>query len=232
MTIDKSGVDYVSAPRDYAELFRIYYPYVVSLVRKWGISEDRKEDVASEILIRFMEKGCLETFDPTMVFVYDGKERPARFRSFLSRFVIAYTRGYLERQQQLARRELQLCNVPVGEPDASGPTQWVDVYGEPIPDIADAILDMIEATETVEHWKKELAKVPRRSPADNCDLPALLDAVVEQVLEYGIWDVPKLCERFGKKTTAMHAWLWWMRANLAPIAGRKCPDRRPRTVKK
>jgi len=226
--IADNGVDYVSAPADYAELFEIYYDYVVTLVRRMGIEESRKEDVASEILLRFMERDFLAEFDPTMVFHYDGQDRPARFKSFLTKFVLIYVRGHKDKQQRQSGRELLICDRPIG---ANADATWIDVFGDAV-DGADAdVLAVLDEQALVDQLRDYVAAVPRRSQFDTCDLVKLFDAVVAQVREEGAWNVTELRRQFGISSTAMHSWLWWLRTNLAHALGRPVPAKRPRTVK-
>jgi DNA-directed RNA polymerase specialized sigma24 family protein len=133
VTAIANDVDYVSAPKNYADLFEQYYMYVVNLCAHFGIDEQNKEDVACEILLRFMERGSLEKFDPYLVFDYRGQVRPARFKSYLSRAVEMYVRGHREKNNKHSPRGPNLrrpdrCRhvrrsrrYPVGGPLRGGP---------------------------------------------------------------------------------------------------------------
>ncbi len=235
MRIADNGVDFMSAPTDYAELFQKYYRYVVILVRRCGIDDSRKEDVASDILLRFFERDFLNKFDPTMVFNHDGQDRPARFKSFLTKFVLVYLRGYKDKQFRQSSRELLLCDMPLtstrlGWPGDSNST-WLEVFGTPEPGAdTDVLADMDEQL-LVDELRAYIKQVPRRSQFDTCDLLALFDSVIRQVREQGTWNVNELRAEFNVSATAMHSWLWWLRANLAAALGRPVPAKRPRTVK-
>lgn len=232
MPIATSGVDYKSAPKNYAELFQIYYVYVVRLVHKHGIDDNHKEDVASEILTRFFERGFLEKFDPTLTFTYKGEERPARFRSFLSKFVLRYVRGHCDKQRRLASREWQICDMLLDSDYVGGAgVSWVDKYGEPEPSPEEGVLDAVMEIDLVRGLSAYLAQVPRRSAYDNCDLVALFDAIVDQVRDRGEYDIYQLSQRFGVSYTAMHTWVWWLKENLAAATGRPVPAKRARTTK-
>lgn len=226
-----NGVDYVSAPKDYAELHRIYYKYVVNLVFKHGIKQDSKEDVASEILAKFLERGFLEKFDPNLTFEYKGTMRPARFQSFLSNFVLLYVRGHQERQFRTSKRELLICDLLVGDNRHSQAETWVARYGEPIDGPEDDVLDDVMENDLVIGLRSYLADVPRRSHADRCDLVALFDAVVEQVRDRGECNLYQLSNKFNVSYTAMHTWMWWLKANLAHALGRPIPKKRPHRTK-
>lgn len=224
-----NGVDYVSAPRDYADLFRIYYEYVVAVVRRAGIEASRAEDVASEILLRFYERDFLSKFDPTLVFKYGGEDRPARFKSFLTKFVLIYARGHFDKQQRTAHREILVCNRPMGDRDT---TDWFEIFGGTVDGADLEVLEALEEKDLVQHLRAYVAQVPRRSSFDACDLVLLFDAVIDQIRTQGSWDIAALRAHFGISSTAMHSWMWWLRANLADALGRPVPAKRPRrTVK-
>lgn len=226
MAVSEAPVDYVSAPASYEELYRMYYNYVVSLVRRMGIDEDRKEDVASSILLRFYERDFLAKFDPSLVFSYNGEKRPARFKSFLSKFVIIYVRSHREKQINRARRELLICDSPIDD------SSWLDFFGGRVQGPEDDVIEMLSEQELVADLRRHLTTIPRRSVHDMCDLPAVFDVLVEQIREYGRYDVAQLKVHFGVSATSMHSWLWWLRANLAEYLRRPLPAKRPRTVRR
>lgn len=238
MTVTENDVDYVSAPSNYADLFTIYYSYVINLCGQFGIDDNNKEDAASEILTRFMERRSLEKFDPHLEFEYRGEARPARFKSYLSRAVDMYSRGIRDKQHKLARREYQINDVvPVpGQHQSewilgSANARWVEVFGEATPDPADGVHDMFDEEVEANTVRALLAQVPLRSTQDRCDLVALYDAVRIQILTYGEYDISVLKDRFQVSTTAMHSWMWWLKTNLATIYGRPVPAKRARRLR-
>lgn len=239
MTITANGVDYMSAPADYAALYRDYYLYVVNLVAKHGIDENNKEDVASDILLRMIERDILGQFDPTLTFEYEGQKRPARFRSFLGRAVTVYVRGHYDKQMRIQRRELQICDTNyshetpgtnLGPGPISTSEPWSNLYATPHEDHADGILDMIVEEKDAEGIRLYLKQVPPRSPHDTCDLVGLFDAMRIQGLAYGECDIPALEKHFGICTTTLYNWIWWLRSHLAHIYGRELPRKRARTA--
>jgi DNA-directed RNA polymerase specialized sigma24 family protein len=232
--IVNDGADFYAAPKDYAELFSKYYDFVVNLVRRMGIDESRKEDVASEILLRFYERDFLNEFDPTMTFEYQGEIRPARFKSFLSKFVLAYVRGHWDKQRRLHTREVLIVDSPIavaGHMFGHQQLTWIDVHGDPVPSSEEDIIAELNEQELVDDLRRHLKTIPRRSRFDTCDLPALFDAVVAQIRATGTWDVAVLRAQFGVSSTAMHSWMWWLRGNLSTYLGESLPAKRPRTVK-
>lgn len=233
MTAIATDVDYVTAPKNYADLFEQYYLYVVNLCAHFGIDEQNKEDVACEILLRFMERGSLEKFDPYLVFDYRGELRPARFKSYLSRAVEMYVRGHREKQNKHTRRELQICDLHLtaAETVTGVGVTWADQYGEAHEDHADKVLDMIDEEATAQATRTILAGIPRRSPADRCDLVAVFDAARAQILATGKYDIKILKDMFGISSTAMHSWMWWLKENLAVIYDLPMPAKRPRRTR-
>lgn len=237
MTVIANDVDYVSAPKNYAAVFQQYYPYVVNLCGLFGIEENSREDVASEILLRFMERGSLEKFDPDRAFEYKGTMRPARFKNYLSRAVDYYCRGYRDKQKKLFKREVQICDSLPARPglrnenlsltSTSSQASWASLYGEVVPDHADGVNDMIDEEAEADGIRAILAEVPRRSAHDRCDLVALYDAVRTQIITYGEYDIASLRAKFGVSTTAMHGWMWWLKQVLADVYGLPLPTRRP-----
>jgi hypothetical protein len=232
----KSGVDYVSAPKDYSELFQIYYLYLVNLVNQFGIDENNKEDVASEILARFYERGFLEKFDPTLSFSYMGELRPARFKNFLSKFALRYVRGHVDKQRRIATREVQICDRLV-DPDGTtfnginSGVRWVDLYGATHDGHEDTVLDLLTEEHLAQGLRQYLSTVPKRSTSDRCDLVKLFDAVRVQVLSTGTYDIALLKDEFGCSPTAMHTWIWWLKEHLAHATGLPVPPKRRRTTK-
>ncbi len=230
------GQDAVTAPSDYADLFRKYYSYVVALVRRSGIDESRAEDVAQEILMRFFERDFLAEFDPTLVFTYDGKSRPARFKSFLTKIVLSYVRGHWDKQQINKSREPLLCDTIVtADHGQSGQnnriTTWIETFGQTVDGPEDDILELLSEAALVAELRAYLAAVPKRSRYDTCDLVALFDLVVEQIRARGELDATAIRRHFNISTTAVHSWRWWLLENLADALNRPLPAKRPRATK-
>lgn len=236
MEIADGGVDYVSAPKDYAVLFELYYKYVVSLVERLGIVKDNCEDVASEILLRFYERDFLSKFDPTLVFTYKGELRPARFKSFLSKFVETYVRGHLDKQRRKQQRELLLNDEPMTNGSAKdwsevGGTTWGELFAGTVSE-EDFIVSGLDIESMIKHLRDYLITVPRRCRTDVCDLVALFDAVMAQINDGADGpDMKVLQHQFGVSPTAIYTWYHWLKINIAAALGLPAPKKRPRTVK-
>jgi DNA-directed RNA polymerase specialized sigma24 family protein len=211
--IASNGVDYASAPKDYSDLFRIYYNYVVALVRGAGIDDSRKEDVASEILLRFYERGFLEKFDPTLVFTYDGRAHKARFKNFLANFVLTYAKGHRDKQNTLTRREVLVLDD--GDSDTHNAVRRLGPgSADTHPGHEDEVIEVLQERATVAYLREYLGGIPRRCHGDRCDLVALFDAIVVMVHDTGVIDVKALRRDFNIGATAIHSWLKWLRANI------------------
>jgi len=225
--IAKGGVDYVSAPADYAAFFRQYRSYVITLVKKVGIDPQHAEDVASEIMLRFMERDFLKEFDPTLTFVYQGEIRPARFKSFLSRFVLIYARGHRDKQLRQMTRELLL----VDSPQIEDGTSWMDGY-QTVPGADEDVLGRLAEGERIAEVRAYLSTIPKRSRFDTCDLIKLFEQVLIQLREKGYEkpNVSELQRHFAISSTAAHSWLWWLRSNIATALGRPLPAKRVRAT--
>jgi DNA-directed RNA polymerase specialized sigma24 family protein len=224
-------VDWKSAPKDYAALHQLYFPYIMNLCAKNGIDENNKEDVACEILVRLIEKDILDAFDPELVFEYQGEMRPARFKSFLARYVTKSVQGHRDRQNRIRRRENPICDVLMSE-DESGTNKatWADLYGPPHKDHSEDIIDLVADDQEAARVRERLTEIPPRNNQDRCNLAELFDAVREQLLAYGEYDIKELQQRFHVGNTTMNNRVWWLKANLARIYGRPVPSRRPRKL--
>jgi DNA-directed RNA polymerase specialized sigma24 family protein len=212
----KTAIDYSTAPESYDELFRNYYSFVVGLVGKQGISLDNREDVASEILLRFYERDFLNEFNPNLSFEVNGKTVKARFKSFLSAFVVNYVRSHRDRQNLRIKREPLIMDAPLlSHNDMVNNTiestvpliQAKNIYEDDYSDLYEE--------EMVARIRNYLKTVPRKSRQDQCDLLALFDTVVHQVRMNGKYSVKELQAKFGVSPTAIHTWLGWMRLNIA-----------------
>lgn len=221
MTDTVDGADLYAAPSTYADFFRQYYGYVVSLVRSLGISENNKEDVASEIITRFFERDFLNVYDPELLFEHEGELRPARFKSFLTKFVRTYLLGHRDRQHREQRREVLICDMPLGE---AGDTNWIDVFGDPNPSYESNTLDWIAFDERVAELRDHMTKIP----TDAAVLVPFFDEYVKHIRLYGEADHKVLGEEFDVGTTAIHTWVWCMREYLATALGKPVPAKRPK----
>jgi DNA-directed RNA polymerase specialized sigma24 family protein len=210
-------IDYTTAPESYDELFRNYYSFVVGLVGKQGIAPDNREDVASEILLRFYERDFLNEFNPDLSFEVNGKVVKARFKSFLSAFVVNYVRSHRDRQNLRAKREPLTIDggyvEAISDIGDSGVTPLPKAVAGETFFYEDDYSGLYEK-ELVSYLRDYLSKVPRKSRQDQCDLVRLFDAVVCQARTNGKYSVKELQRIFNVSPTAIHSWLGWLRQNI------------------
>jgi DNA-directed RNA polymerase specialized sigma24 family protein len=205
----------VPAPHSYEDLYRIYWPHVVNLVRTLGIEPDSVEDVASAILARFWERDFLAQYDPTRTTDRFGDDRVVGFKAFLSAFVRVYVQSHRERQHRVRRRELLLCDSPVGDSGA----RWIEVLGLTSSESVEAQVEaQLSIDLLIESMRSHLASVPRRSRMDRCDLVTLFDVVMASFRSTGFVSVPAIQAAFGISETAAHTWLVRMRQCLREVA--------------
>lgn len=221
MAAVNNGVDSQSAPADYADFFRDYYGYVIGLVRGVpGVKPQHVEDLAGEILLKFMEQDFLSEFQPDLIFLYKGQIRPARFKSFLTRFVILHARGLRDKNSRLANREQQVLD---GTPLDS--STWLDEFiletGH-----EDRVIDAIDGLGLTAEIRAYLKTIPRRSAYDTCDLVALYDALVAEMDRSGTVTATALKDVFGVSNTAIYSWLRWLRVHVAAYLGQPQPRSR------
>lgn len=114
-------------PSDYSDFFASYWPYVKQMVAKAGIASEDVEDVAMEVVAKFIEKDALSYFDPDYTVNIQGpmrtegsRTRHPRFSSLLKRFCYLYSLTPRDKQ------EVRHRNVPLRlegpHPDRSGDT--------------------------------------------------------------------------------------------------------------
>ncbi len=202
-----SGVDYASAPPNYAVLFRDYHAVIIGRVKQKGVPPEHVEDVASEILLKLYQRDILDLFDPGMVYLYGTDFKPARFRSFITRHVDLYIRGQYDKVCRRNRRE----GSPLFE-DCEDDGAVVNGH-------EDDVLDRLETVEMISGLRAYLADVPRRSQYDTLDLVWLFDLINSQVQETGRFNAQELCREIGVSTTAFYTWRRWLARNVANYLG-------------
>lgn len=234
MSIVASGADYSGAPRNYAELFKDYRGFVRKRVIAKGIEERNADDVTGDLLLRFMERGSLEKYDPTLTFDRAGKMRTATFKTYIGGFVDMNVQGHRDRQRKRRSREPLVCDMSV-ESDNGGTVTWAELneetYGTAHPGHEEDVLDVVMAEGLIESMRAFLSDIPPRNAYDKCDLVAVLDGVVEQILDKGVLDFEVLAEKLNVSPTSVNKYYWRMRELLCEATGRPVPKKRPRTTK-
>lgn len=185
-------------PATYDQLYRLYYPLMVSLVGRAGVAEHDIGDVTAEVLLRCIETGLLARFDPGATFTHRGQLWPASFPAFLAGFTRASALGLRDRRARLARRELPVLDIPVTRDG---------LCRDPA--------ELLCQAETLGRLRAHLAGVPRGTRRDRCDLVALFDAAVAQVWATDRLSTAGLAATFGVSTSGMTLWLARLRRHLA-----------------
>jgi hypothetical protein len=164
------------------------------------------EDVAMDIMSRLIERDVVGMFDPGMTFSHDGKDIPAKFRTFLTAQVHLYVQGQRDKLGRQRKRELLIVDTP--PPEGSGQS-WGDILGGSEDDLSG-----LDAAEWVRQARAFLATVPRRSDRDACDLVRLFDGLIAQVTETGTVSVAQTAADLGVSTAVTSRWVRWLRTSL------------------
>ncbi len=227
-----SGADKTVAPADYCALFREHYPFVVGLARKYGIEERRVEDVASDILLRLIERDIIGMYRPELTFEHNGRTHTANFRSYLASHVIRYLMGQRDKQGRDNHRYVLNFDLPVvgHQVPFDDPITFGELNSPPTESPEFEVIADMACRDTVEYLRKYLSTVHARSMYDPCDLVVLFDAVVEQISRYGMWEAKELADSMGIGVTAIHQWMWWLRENIAKALSRATPSKRRRIL--
>jgi hypothetical protein len=204
-------------PADYDELFELYGDYVAGLVRRQGFPPQEAEDVAQEILLAEFRSGVLEMYDPEHTVEHQGTLKKCTFRAFLSARVVLRCKGQRDKIARRASRELLLCD---GAVDDSG-TKWIELFGGAQWDD----YSQLDASEFVTRMRSYLARVPRRSALDNCDLVALFDELVSQVRDNGEITACRVADRFGVTDATIGAWIGRLREVMTGAGELPAPEK-------
>lgn len=120
-------------PDDYTELYQSYFPMMVGIVASSGIQPSDVEDVAMDILARFIEKDGISYYDPEHLHdvganpeLPGARLRKAKFKGMLRGFTSTYVMQYRDKQMIRHRREPWRLDAPVSKQDEESLT-WVEL---------------------------------------------------------------------------------------------------------
>lgn len=203
-----SGVpDFV--PEDYTQLFAHYYSYVIALVKKAGIDEGNVEDVSMTILSRFFEKDVLNDFDPDFRSAHTRAGTQAKFRTFLSGFVLIYLRHHRDLQVRQQTRFPFSTDFPVASPNGGPDVPWIEVNSPPIEEgYHDLYLN-----ELVQNIQSHLASLPQFP----CRFSALFASMLRHIEEYGSPIVSLLAQEHEVSETTIRGWVVRLRAEVRKV---------------
>lgn len=116
--------DYENAPPSYEIFFEQYWSYTLWYIGQFNVPGDLIEEIAMEIIQRFIERDSIGVFDRG----WDNRSKTGKsvFRTYYTHFMLSYIPGKKRNHMRVRRNELLLWDAEVG--DESG-TTWGDVNG-------------------------------------------------------------------------------------------------------
>ena len=202
-------------PTNYSEVFSLYYPYIIKLVRKAGIDSQNVEDVAMQLLTKFYEKDVLSDYNPEFTSSHSGVVRSANFNTFLAGFVFSYIRYLKGRQELNKNREPTLVDSSISSTseNSSSDLPWIVQHGLRHEDTHEEL----ELEELILRINAHLARVTSKSSKDRCDLGMLFTVVQKQIYEQGKLNVAELAEVFGVSATSIQNWMKRLRGQISLV---------------
>jgi hypothetical protein len=198
-------------PATNAEVFEQYFAHVKYLIRKYGFHEELVEDMASIMMLKFVEKDVLSDYDPTKV---HGNNKTANFKTFLSGFVVSYLYHYMSRE--IRRRDIESFSLNYSYELEDGDTDlWIDQIPEGRVDdeydyqTLDLIID-------IRNYLQENPKVMGQKQAP-VKLEEFFAAVMAQVEKYGECNSKELQEQFGVSKTTISNWMKILREHVNAV---------------
>lgn len=207
-------------PADYAEVFQMYYPYMLKLVKKFGMQPAAAEDTAMSILSKFLEKKALEHFDPDYNIEYRGETVKAAFRTYLSSFVVTYVKHHRHRQMvAMSRQGISLdTNLIKGASSYGDGTHLITVADSVLPPYEETY-EELHTADLIRTIRAHLAELPRRNDQDKCDMLLFFDIIHLQVSETEKLNNEELAEMFDVSKPTILSWKKRLRVELSTILG-------------
>ena len=200
-------------PASMDELARVYYDFILGMVRKAGIPDQDAADSVQYILQQLgIAPSVIDQFNPEHTTEYQGRLHRTRFSTFLGAKVKLYCRGERGRLQKRSGHELLIVDTTTED-------------GTPLADLigAGAVWDdysRLDAADFISLMRSHLEAVPFRPGKDTCDLVALFDEMMAEVEQNGVFTYAGIQARFGISGTTTGAWLSRLRKVLSPALGR------------
>lgn len=202
-----SGVN--TAPATNAEVFEQYYTHIKYLIRKYGFHDDLVEDMASLMMLKFVEKGVLEDYSAEST--WGEEQRTASFKTFLSGFVVSYLYHYMSRERR--KRDFEAYSLDYSIELSDGAMDlWIDSQEEAqFEDI-----DSIETLDFIIDLRRYLHENPKSigKKASPYKLEDFFVAVMRQIETTGLVQTSLLAEEFGVSSPTIHNWLKLLRAHV------------------
>jgi hypothetical protein len=202
-------LDWVARPATVEEFYLQYRGRVEASVRRQGIVE--WEDVASDILCRFIERDFLNKFDPDYTSVHDGVTYHAKFSRFVDGFVKTYCRGHRDRERRRFRREALVLDAPMSSDNEVPQADLLSIDFECEIEGYSAVVAVLEE---IFELVDALPTTARR------DLGVFSRAMVEQFLvdEYESMDRQALADEMQVSVSTVGNWLQTVRDEVAVCA--------------
>lgn len=208
-------------PEDYAELFEAYFPMMIGVVASAGIEPFDVQDVAMDILARFIEKEGLAYYDPE--YLHDVGDNPqvpgprlrkAKFKGMLRGFTATYVMQYRDKQMTRHRREPWRTDAPVQVEGMREHTTWLEA------NFADEatyeILDSEVSISIVTALRKAKESLDEKATQYR-DYPRFIALCVEHGYLDGRLDRRALERELGVASSTVSAMLKELRTTLRPL---------------
>lgn len=186
-------------PATFEELYREYHPYVLTLVRKFGIDPVNVEDVTSQLMIKLLEKDLVSQFDGKLVSTYTGK--PVEFKSYLYNFIAVYVQHHRHRQQVIKRRDcyyIGSSDTPDGVVEDEASYSWLAARGIYHEDT----YEDLTLHELLSQIRTLLEREPQKA-SEKVRLPEFFEKALRQVEETGKLNQTELAAHFGVSLTTI-----------------------------
>lgn len=190
-------------PGDYSELFDQYFPMMCGVVAKSGISHFDVEDVAMDILARFIQKDGLDYYDP-------GSAGKTKFKGMLRGFTATYVMQYRDKQMIRHRREPWRNEQPyvlAGKATTWGELHYRDDYWMDACDVSRTIIDALKKARSI----LESKTVGKR------DYSVFLDLCIKHGFLEGELDRMAIRKALGIGSSTLNVMLRELRATLRPL---------------
>jgi hypothetical protein len=123
---DWSGMDdFHHAPPNYGVFFSQYKSYTLWYLSNFGFHRDDIENVAMDLMTRFMERDSIGVFSNG--WESRSKTGESVFRTYYTHFLLAYAPGKKRNIARVKSNELLLWDAAIGDDDGS--TTWGDLHG-------------------------------------------------------------------------------------------------------
>lgn len=210
-------------PKDYAELYEAYFPMMRGVVARSGISPEDVEDVAMDILARFIEKDGISYYDPHRL--HDVGESPdlpgarfrkAKFKGMLRGFTATYVMQYRDKQMVRHRREPWRLETPVRNVGTQREVSWVEMTFSETPNPQDSILDTEVSITLVRALKQARRQLEEHSTTFR-DYPRFIDLCCNSGFMDGEVDRRAVASELGIGVSTVSSMLKVLRSTLDPL---------------